>query len=98
MGNRHKPLGHRKPKSILASCDAAGVVRFGSKIPRGCLPIGRFNDQDRAAFTAHCRLAYDNKTWLVPGVPEASDQIAGIDALKKFQRRLLDVGAIVAVL
>lgn len=77
----------------IAYCYASGVVGFGDKIERGTLPIGRLQC-DRAAFTVHCRLAYDGKTWLVPGIPEAPDQMAGIDALRSFQVRMAGLGLI----
>lgn len=45
------------------------------------------------AVSACARHAYDGKTLLVPGVPEADDETAAVDAVQKFKlqvRRRLD--------
>lgn len=42
----------------------------------------------RRAVTACGRLAYDNKTWLVPGVPEAADDLAARSAVLAFKSQL----------
>ncbi len=39
----------------------------------------------RERLTARCRLAYDNKTLLIPGIPEAADQNEGLAALERFK-------------
>lgn len=71
---------------IVAHCDAGGVIKFGTKVPRGHLLITRGPDKEvRDLMSRVARLAYDGKTLLVPGVPEAPDQDAGIDALIKFK-------------
>lgn len=36
------------------------------------------------SLTAKMRLSYDGKTMLVPGIPEAENQAAGLEALHKF--------------
>ncbi len=57
----------------VAFADRAGVIRMGKRCPQGALPIGR----RRHYFTLHgavsavAKLAYDNETLLMPGVPEA---------------------------
>lgn len=83
-----------KAKRFVASCDAAGVLYIAKRNPRGCLPIAYVSEDDVDALQAHCRLAYDNKTWLVPGIPEAPDQIAGIDALERFRDRVIRAGIV----
>ncbi len=79
----------------IAFCNASGVVGFGDRPAKGTLPIGRLK-APRDEFTAHCRLAYDGHTWLVPGVPEAADQTAGVDALMRFRERLIGLNIIEA--
>lgn len=83
---------HPRPKRELAFCYASGHIGFGRKCKAGALPIAYVSENDKDAFTAHCRLAYDNKTWLVPGVPEAPDQIAGVEALERFRERVIKAG------
>lgn len=78
-----------------AYCYASGLVGFGEKLPKGALPIGKLK-VERAKFTAHCRLAYNGTDWLVPGIPEASDQTAGVDALMKFRERVISLGLVEA--
>lgn len=81
-----------RPKVQIAYCYASGQIGFGKRCKSGTLPIARVSENDQEAFEAHCRLSYDGKTWLVPGVPEAPDQIAGVDALERFRDRVLRAG------
>lgn len=81
-----------KAKRYLVSCDAGGILYIGKKNPRGALPVAYVSEDDIGQLHAHCRLAYDNKTYLVPGIPEAADQIAGIDALERFRDRISKAG------
>lgn len=69
---------------------ASGHVGFTAKrIPDGALPLAHIDTQEqRDAFEANCRLAYDNETLLVPGVPEAEDQMSGLDAFMAFRDRI----------
>lgn len=79
----------------VAFCDASGVIGFAQargvrpRIPKGMLAIGYGNKSAMSALRACSRLAYDGKTYLVPGVPEAPDQLSGVDALMKFQEWLV---------
>lgn len=73
-----------------AYCWRSGVVRFGRRVPGGALEILRAPKGSRTlkkAVRPWCRLAYDNKTLLVPGVPEAADENAALDAVLKFAKR-----------
>lgn len=83
---------HPRPKRELAYCYASGHLEFGARCKKGALPIAYVTEDDKDQFTAHARLSYDGKTWLVPGVPEAPDQIAGIDALERFRDRVIKAG------
>lgn len=76
-------------EEIRAYCYANGVIKFRSAklaMPDGALPImigpGKIvRDHIKGA----ARLGYDNKTLLVPGVPEAPNQLEGVEALKKWK-------------
>lgn len=76
---------------LRAYCYASGQITFRRK--RGTLPIGRLKCT-KEKFETQCRLAYDGKTLLVPGVPEAPDQSAGVAALDRFIDRLLKLDMI----
>jgi hypothetical protein len=73
-------------KLPTAYCYASGeiVIRAG-KLPSGALPI-KFDctKADIQKIKARARLAYNNKTFLVPGIPEAADQHEAYAALQKF--------------
>jgi hypothetical protein len=57
--------------------------------PKGSILLARGpRGKLEAAIGGTARLAYDNCTWLVPGVPEAEDDIAAIEAVKAYQPRL----------
>lgn len=83
---------------LTVYCDGGGVLGIGLSVPSGSLPIGMTDGSDACVkkIQAHCRLAYDNVTYLVPGVPEAPDQIKGIEAIIKFRDFLVIRQIIVA--
>ena len=67
---------------------ASGHIGFTTgSIPSGALPIC-VGDKDviEQAIQGTARLAYDNETWLVPGVPEADDDNAALDAFNDYCR------------
>lgn len=68
---------------------ASGEIGFGTKAPGGSLSVLKGPDQKvRDIIAGNARLAYDNQTWLVPGIPEAADQSAAMDALLLFRDRV----------
>jgi hypothetical protein len=75
---------------FIAYADRSGVIGFGLKSPPEALRIGRHPDLDRlkTVVTAVARRAYDNKTLLVPGIPEAATDKDALDALASFTRRI----------
>lgn len=80
---------------VVAYCWATGEVGYGQQAPKGTLIIGFITTDNVPTFEAHCRRAYDNQTLLVPGVPECGDdQSKALDALHKFQDRLISIGVI----
>lgn len=67
---------------MVAYCYADGEILFGATVPNGAIEIARGPELAlRKHIAATARLAYDNETLLVPGVPEAADQDAKLDAL-----------------
>ena len=55
--------------------------RKGRPCPAGALPLP---DVHRSVIEARARHAYDNKTLLVPGVPEAANDAAALEAFEAF--------------
>lgn len=72
---------------MKAFCWRNGVIGFGRSTPPGALQIADGPEEFlRLAVTGCARLAYDNATWLVPGIPEAEDNDAAFDAFIVFRR------------
>ena len=70
----------------LAYCDRAGVIGFaiGKPAPEGTLSFfsARTEKACRRKVEATARHAYDRKTLLVPGVPEAVDEAHALEAVQ----------------
>ena len=81
-----------------AYCFASGQIEFADRIPTGALPIAS-GPRDKLVdwLTGCARHGYDTETvngrlqkrpgnecLLVPGIPEAPNQNAALDALKRF--------------
>jgi len=65
-----------------AYCYASGQIHVGKKVPKGALPIITGPEKKvRDLIHATATLAYDNKTWLVPGIGLAPTQKEKYDAL-----------------
>ncbi len=79
----------------IAYCWQGGEIGIGHRTPAGALPIiGGPKRRLEKILHRTARLAYDNKTWLVPGIPEADNSDAKLDALFKYKKRaeeLMDV-------
>lgn len=70
---------------MYAFCDRRGVIEFGPDVPRGMLDLARGEEAElRELFSAKARHAYDGKTLLVPGVPEARSDEAALEAVQAF--------------
>lgn len=81
-----------------AYCYASGLIEFGEKMPDGALPIATGDEKKLRAFIGPlARHGYSTRmvegrpqkipgtdTLLVPGIPEAPDQMAALDALYRF--------------
>lgn len=71
--------------AMFAFCYASGQIGFGTQLPDGVLPIAKGPYEAlRDWLDGVARHAYDGETLLVPGIPEAPDQMAALDALKRF--------------
>ena len=72
----------------VAFADSAGVIRIRKRCPRCALPIGRRRNffTLHGAISAVARLAYDNETLLVPGVPEAKTDDEHLNAVVTFTK------------
>lgn len=67
---------------MKAFCWQTGKIEFGRSVPDGALEIANAPAKKiRKVICATARHAYDGKTLLVPGVPEAADEDIAIDAL-----------------
>ena len=67
---------------------ANGVIGIDEDAPEGSLVFAEGTEGDlHRAVADTARLAYDGKTWLVPGVPE-SEGDAAVDALLAYQREV----------
>ncbi len=80
-------------QSLVAYCGADGVLHFKlGRMPAGMLPIGRCTSASRkkrakwqSDVQGYARRGWERGVFLVPGVPEASDQLAGLEALERFR-------------
>lgn len=64
----------------------SGRIDFGRKAPEGALPIAKGPAKKiKRIISATARHAYDGVTLLVPGVPEAANDDAALDALIVFR-------------
>lgn len=85
---------------ICAYCYSSGLIDFGKRIPNGALIIARGPEKELRDFIeARARHGYrtrvingrptkvrGSETFLVPGVPEAPNQHAGLDALHAWMK------------
>lgn len=67
---------------MLAYCYRSGQIEFGQSLPQGALPLASGKEKLlRQHITATARLGRDNKTLLVPGIPEAANDAEAREAL-----------------
>jgi len=59
---------------MIAYCYQSGQIEFGNRVPKGALPIMHGKAKDvKSKIQGTAVLAYDNKTWLVPGIRTHKD-------------------------
>jgi hypothetical protein len=72
-------------RSATAYCDRNGRITIGRRCPANMAAMAHGSESTlRRAITACGRLAYDGKTWLVPGVPEAESDQEAVEAVTRF--------------
>lgn len=72
-------------------CWRPGEVEVRQRLVEGSLTLARGpRARLEQALLALARHAYDGRTLLVPGLPEASDDDAALEAVLVFERRLRD--------
>lgn len=72
-----------------AYCYRSGHIDLGRSVPAGTLPLAKAPAKKlRDTLDGLARLAYDNRTLIVPGLPEATDDDAALNAVLRFRRRL----------
>lgn len=70
---------------MLAYCWRTGRIDFGRSVPEGAIKIAQGPSKKlKPLICAVARHAYDGKTLLVPGVPEADTDDHAADALERF--------------
>lgn len=70
---------------MKAYCYRTGLIRFGNKVPDGAIQIAQGPSKLlRNMIDAVSRHAYDGKSLLVPGIPEAETDEQAADALQRF--------------
>lgn len=68
-----------------AYCFASGQIGFGPRVPEGALPIAKGPRQAlQDLMEGVARHSRTDETLYVPGVPEADDEEAALDALATF--------------
>lgn len=69
-----------------AYCWRGGVIEFGPRIPNGALPIDRGTERSvRGRVEPLARRAYQVGVLLVPGIPEAENDVAALEAYERFK-------------
>lgn len=63
----------------------SGHIGFGDIIPEGAMSLGKGDLKELLdLISGVARLAYDNETYLVPGIPEAETDAEALAAFTKF--------------
>jgi len=71
-------------------CWRSGEVLVSRRVPKGAIRIVTGHGKRlRRILVACARHAYDGRTLLVPGMPEADNDLAAIAAVKAFEAMLL---------
>jgi len=71
-------------------CLRSGEVFVARRVPKGAMEIvSGHGKRLKRVLLAEARHAYDGRTLLVPGVPEAESDLQAIHAVKAFEQRLL---------
>ena len=64
---------------MIAYCWKSGQIMIGRRVPQGALPIIKGSKKDlEKTIQGSATLAYDNKTWLVPGIRTCKDPLQAL--------------------
>lgn len=70
---------------MIAYCYRSGQIMFGRSVPEGAIKVAQGPAKKlREMITCVARHAYDGKTLLVPGIPEAETEQDAENALRRF--------------
>lgn len=73
----------------VAYCYRSGEILIGDLLPEGALELGRGRGRKfRDVVEVLARHAYDGKTLLVPGIPEADNDAQALKAAEAFRDQL----------
>jgi len=76
-------------RALFAYCGRSGQIQFDHKVPDGFFELARGQGNVvRKVIEETAQLAGDNKTLLVPGMPEAEDDYAAVLKACHYIRRL----------
>ena len=75
---------------MYAHCHRSGEIELSRRInlPGQVLIASGLKADLERKLAGRARLAYDNKIWLVPGLPEADTDDKAFDATKVFKTRM----------
>ena len=77
-------------RKITAYAWRGGIIEFGSTTPKGAIELARsWEARLREVICAIARHAYDGKTLLVPGIPEAETDAKAAEALDRFRDQVI---------
>lgn len=77
-------------RKIVAYAWRGGIIEFGASVPKGAIEIAlAFEARLRNVICAVARHAYDGKTLLVPGIPEAVSDDEAANALDRFRDQVI---------
>jgi hypothetical protein len=65
-------------------CFSSGEMFIGQTVPDGAISFAKGPPKALETIQTLGRLAYNGKTWFVPGIPEANSQEQAGDALEAF--------------
>lgn len=74
---------------MIAYCWGTGELVFGWHLPSRALPIARLpkgvdENEWQRTIQGFCRRGYESGLFLIPGIPEAENQLKAVDALHDF--------------
>ena len=70
---------------MIAYCYRSGQIMFGRSVPEGAIKVAQGPAKKlRKMIAGVARRAYDGKTLLVPGIPEAKTENQAEAALRRF--------------